>query len=111
MTSKEEGFNPAQWRSQPWEVVNNPFQSKGVMGGTAFDKKLLMEIGLKICQTPEDFNMHPNLQKIFQARVNSIKTGDQIDFSTAEALAFATLLHEGYNIRISGQDVERGTFS
>ena len=49
--------------------------------------------------------------KIFDLRVKSIKEGKEIDWGTAEALAFATLIQDGYKVRISGQDVERGTFS
>jgi 2-oxoglutarate dehydrogenase E1 component len=55
--------------------------------------------------------MHPQLQKIYQARITSIEDGKGIDYSTAEQLAFGTLVQEGYGIRLSGQDVERGTFS
>lgn len=51
------------------------------------------------------------IHKIYHARRLSIESGEGIDFGTAEALAFGTLLEEGYNVRLSGQDVERGTFS
>ena len=49
--------------------------------------------------------------KIFKARNAAIKSGQGIDWGTAEALAFASLIDEGNHVRISGQDVERGTFS
>ena len=49
--------------------------------------------------------------KIFSARNKSIVDGQGIDWGTAEALAFASLINEGYHVRLSGQDVERGTFS
>ena len=49
--------------------------------------------------------------KIFAARNKAIVEGKGIDWGTAEALAFASLINEGYHVRISGQDVERGTFS
>ncbi len=51
------------------------------------------------------------LKKIYDTRRESIETGTGIDFATAESLAFGTLLKEGFNVRFSGQDVERGTFS
>lgn len=51
------------------------------------------------------------VKKIFEQRINSLKTGEGIDWGTAEALAFSSLIEEGYKVRISGQDVERGTFS
>lgn len=51
------------------------------------------------------------IKKIYDQRRESINTGQSVDFATAEALAFASLLKEGFNVRLSGQDVERGTFS
>jgi len=51
------------------------------------------------------------VKKIFEQRVQAIETGKSIDWGTAECLAFATLVSEGFHIRMSGQDVERGTFS
>jgi len=60
---------------------------------------------------PTDGKFHPAVKKIFDARVKSIQEGKGIDWGTAEALAFATLIDEGNHVRISGQDVERGTFS
>lgn len=51
------------------------------------------------------------IRKIFEAREQSISKGVGIDWGTAEALAFATLIQDGFQVRISGQDVERGTFS
>ncbi len=62
-------------------------------------------------QLPSDFSLNPQVKKIFELRQKSISDGQQIDFATAESLAFATLLEEGYNIRLSGEDVQRGTFS
>lgn len=111
MTSKDDSFNVADWKARPWEVVNNPIAQIGGIKGTAFDQAKLQEIGKAISTIPKDFNIHPQLKKIFQARYHSIETGEHIDVATAEALAFASLMHEGYDIRISGQDVERGTFS
>lgn len=51
------------------------------------------------------------MKKIYELRKKSIKDGKGIDWGTAEALAFSTLIHEGFQVRLSGQDVERGTFS
>jgi len=56
-------------------------------------------------------NVHPTVRKIYEQRRDSIESGTLIDFATAESLAFGTLLKEGFNVRFSGQDVERGTFS
>ena len=56
--------------------------------------------------------MHPTIDRAhIKRRLESIKDGSRIDWSTAESLAFGSLLSQGFNIRISGQDVGRGTFS
>jgi len=58
-----------------------------------------------------DEKFHSQIVKIFKARQAAIASGQGIDWGTGEALAFATLIDEGYHVRLSGQDVERGTFS
>jgi len=71
----------------------------------------LTRIGKSIATLPEGEKFHPSVTKIFNERLKSINTGNGIDWGTAEALAFASLIQEGYHVRLSGQDVERGTFS
>ena len=80
-------------------------------GKTSFIEKNLIEIGKQIHHIPDDFNAHKKIRKIYQERKQSIIDGKNIDWATAESLAFATLLKEGYGVRLSGQDVGRGTFS
>ena len=65
---------------------------------------------MKITQLPPD-NFHAQVKKIYANRYKSVTEGKGIDWGTAEALAFASLINEGHHVRISGQDVERGTFS
>ncbi|GIY89366.1 probable 2-oxoglutarate dehydrogenase E1 component DHKTD1, mitochondrial [Caerostris extrusa] len=66
----------------------------------------------KSVQVPENFCVHPTLSKNhIQERLKKVLKGNQIDWATAEALAMGSLLYQGHNIRISGQDVGRGTFS
>jgi 2-oxoglutarate dehydrogenase E1 component len=60
---------------------------------------------------PEGFRVHRTIQRFLDNRRKAIETGEGIDWSTAEALAFCSLLLEGAPVRLSGQDVERGTFS
>ena len=55
--------------------------------------------------------MHSRLQRAIKRRVQTVDAGKDLDWATAEALAFGSLMMEGYDIRISGQDVGRGTFS
>src|SRR5262249_57680775 len=71
----------------------------------------LKEIGGKITAVAPDFHLHRTLQRFLEARRKAIETGAGIDWSTAEALAFCSLLLEGHRVRLSGQDSQRGRFS
>lgn len=64
-----------------------------------------------ITTLPETFKPHRAIKRIYDQRAQMIETEQGVDWATAEALAFATLLIEGNHVRLSGQDVERGTFS
>jgi 2-oxoglutarate dehydrogenase E1 component len=77
--------------------------------GVALDK--LKEIGLSITGVPDAFNLHKTIQRFLDNRRKMIETGEGLDWATAEALAFGTLVDEGHRVRLSGQDCERGTFS
>ena len=72
---------------------------------------LLQRVGFKASTYPSDFTVHNNLAKILKSREKSISEGQGVDWSTAEAMGFGSLLAEGHHVRLSGQDVERGTFS
>lgn len=108
--SKSLKFKQEEWKSDQWEEIKKP-EKYGQVKDTGIDIKILRDIGLKISTLPETFEFHPMIKKIYEHRVKTIQEGHGIDFGTAEALAFATLLTEGNHVRISGQDVERGTFS
>ena len=68
-------------------------------------------MGRAISTLPKEMNFHRLVRKIFDQRWKTIDSGKGIDWGTAEALAFSTLIQDGFHIRLSGQDVERGTFS
>ncbi|PIK44087.1 putative 2-oxoglutarate dehydrogenase E1 component DHKTD1, mitochondrial-like [Apostichopus japonicus] len=79
---------------------------------TGVDTQLLQYIGIKSVNYPEHFHPHPGvLRSHIHAREKKITAGSKLDWATAEALAFGSLLSQGFPIRISGQDVGRGTFS
>ncbi|KCV71678.1 2-oxoglutarate dehydrogenase E1 component [Fonticula alba] len=78
---------------------------------TGVPEATLNKIGQALCTVPEDFNIHPGIARILDAKRKALESGQDIDMPTAEALAFGALLSEGTHVRISGQDVERGTFS
>src|SRR5258705_2698061 len=80
-------------------------------GHTGAPLATLRQIGQKITEVPEGFHVHRTIQRFLENRRKAIETGESIDWATAEALAFCSLLLEGHPVRISGQDTERGTFS
>ncbi len=77
---------------------------------TGVAKAKLEELGEKLATLPEGKKYFRKISKIFKQRLEAIQN-DQLDWGAAEMLAYATLLEDGHPIRISGQDVERGTFS
>ncbi|GJQ08929.1 hypothetical protein GpartN1_g720.t1 [Galdieria partita] len=77
---------------------------------TGVDQDTLQGLLQKLCKVPENLKLHPQIVKFVEER-KSMWSGKTLDWATAEALAFATLLDEGYGVRLSGQDSQRGTFS
>lgn len=77
---------------------------------TAVRESVLYEVGAKALSVPSGFNLHTNLDRILTGRKNALESGS-VDWSTAEALAFGTLCLEKHSVRLTGQDVQRGTFS
>ena len=73
--------------------------------------EILKTVGKAITRFPDNFKPHRAVKKVYEQRAQMIETGEGIDWAVGEALAFATLLVEGNHVRLSGQDVERGTFS
>ncbi|WP_194966733.1 2-oxoglutarate dehydrogenase E1 component [Rickettsia endosymbiont of Cardiosporidium cionae] len=78
---------------------------------TAVEKNKILEYSKKLLVIPKEYSINNKLKKIFLQRLNNIIENHFIDWASAEQLALATLLAEGVNIRFTGQDVERGTFS
>ena len=99
-----------KWFDGAWSRFK-PGLGKDKRGVSGVDKKLLTEIGKKIAKVPANFNIHKTLKKIFDLRLQAIEGGKGIDWTTAESLAFGSLLTEGFSVRLSGQDSGRGTFS
>jgi 2-oxoglutarate dehydrogenase E1 component len=78
---------------------------------TSVDKKQFKELGHDICSIPKSFSLGSQATKIFEDRIKMTDENIPINWGYAESMAYATLLNEGYPIRITGQDVRRGTFS
>ncbi len=108
-TAKE--YKPKlEWYEGVWSRFK-PEKGKDKRGVTGVSSEKIIKIGNKITLIPEDLNLHPTLRKIFENKKKMFQSGKGFDWSTAEHLAFATLLEEGYPVRLSGQDSARGTFS
>jgi 2-oxoglutarate dehydrogenase E1 component len=99
-----------EWFEGTWSRYK-PERGKDKRGVTGADIKKLREISEKITTIPKEINVHKTISKIMENRKLSVKNGTNIDWSTAEALAFGSLLDEGYPVRLVGQDSGRGTFS
>ncbi len=99
-----------EWYEGVWSRFK-PERGKDKRGVTGVSSEKIKKIGEKITSIPKIFNVHPTLKKIFENKKKMFQTGKGFDWATAEHLAFATLLDEGYPVRLSGQDSARGTFS
>lgn len=80
-------------------------------GETAVPLDALKDVGNHISSVPSNFTANPKIIRLLDTKKKMFETGQEIDWATGEALAFGTLLKDGYAVRLSGQDVGRGTFS
>jgi 2-oxoglutarate dehydrogenase E1 component len=104
--------NKADWLDGRWAHIKTPTaDDEPRRGTTGVPLERLKAIGLKASKVPKHFNLHRTLQRVFDGRKKMIEDGQGIDWTMAETLAFGTLLEDGYKVRLSGQDVQRGTFS
>jgi 2-oxoglutarate dehydrogenase E1 component len=92
-----------------WEGIERG--CRPAAGDTAVDRATLLALGRTFTRLPEGFHPHPKIGKLFERRREAIEAGAGLDWGIAEGLAFATLLHEGVTVRLSGQDCRRGTFN
>jgi 2-oxoglutarate dehydrogenase E1 component len=102
--------NAADFLGGAWEGLK--FARQGPRrGATSVSKKDIEDVAAVLTHVPDDFNINKKLLRVVEAKREMIKTGKDFDWATGEALAFGTLLRDGYGVRLSGQDVGRGTFS
>ncbi|KAK9329630.1 thiamine diphosphate-binding protein [Lipomyces starkeyi] len=114
--SKAKDYTPStrEWLASAWDGFKTPKElATEILPHlpTAIDESLAKHIGNVISTPPDGFTVHRNLKRILNSRKKTVDDGEGIDWSTGEALAFGSLVSEGYHVRVSGQDVERGTFS
>ena len=98
----------ADWLKGDWKHIKDGDNS---IPKTAIAEKILKELTAKLTTIPQDFNANPKIVRQVEARKQVVEDGKEIDWGTAESLAFASLINEGYPVRITGQDAGRGTFS
>ncbi|KAI0367415.1 dehydrogenase E1 and transketolase domain-containing protein 1 [Pilatotrama ljubarskyi] len=96
-----------QWKGLVWPASKDAVWDPE----TGVEVDTLKRVGRASISVPEGFEIHPRLQRHVKNRLQAMDTGKGLDWATAEALAFGSLMLEGYDVRISGQDVGRGTFS
>ncbi len=104
--------NKADWLDGRWQGIKTTKSGDDPRRGkTGVDMETLSNVGMRLTEVRKEFKLHRTLQRILAGRRKTIEDGQGIDWATAESLAFGTLLVEGVPVRLSGQDVQRGTFS
>ncbi len=105
--------NQADWFGGRWTGLSKPADPETARRNvkTGIPKKLLEGLGRTLTTVPDGHNIHPTLKRVLDAKKAMFATGTNFDWATGEALAFGSLLSEGFGVRLSGQDSGRGTFS
>ncbi|WP_022681281.1 2-oxoglutarate dehydrogenase E1 component [Sphingobium bisphenolivorans] len=105
--------NKADWFAGRWSGLHKPADAETARQSvdSAISQKLFDSLGKTLTTVPEGHNVHKTLKRVIDAKAEMFRTGENFDWATGEALAFGSLLSEGYGVRLSGQDSGRGTFS
>jgi 2-oxoglutarate dehydrogenase E1 component len=105
--------NKADWFAGRWSGLSAPSdgESSRRPAETGLDRKLFDSLGRTLTGVPESLTPHKTLTRVLDAKREMFASGANYDWATGEALAFGSLLAEGYGVRLSGQDSGRGTFS
>ena len=110
--AKSYKVNKADWLEGKWQgIIQLADEEEYREDKTGIAIESLKKIGSALATVPGDFNVNRKIVRQLQAKQEMMDTGEGIDWATAEALAYGTLLAEGKPVRLSGQDVGRGTFS
>ncbi|MFC4296401.1 2-oxoglutarate dehydrogenase E1 component [Novosphingobium tardum] len=105
--------NEADWFAGRWSGLNKPADPVGARRNidTGIDRKLFDSLGRTLTTVPDTIQIHKTLARVLDAKREMFASGTGFDWATGEALAFGSLLSEGFGVRLSGQDSGRGTFS
>ncbi len=111
--SKSYKANEADWFAGRWSGLNKPADPETARRNvpTGIEHKLFESLGRTLTAVPADLTIHKTLSRVIEAKREMFAGGAGFDWATGEALAFGSLLSEGYGVRLSGQDSGRGTFS
>ncbi|WP_127105224.1 2-oxoglutarate dehydrogenase E1 component [Pararhodobacter zhoushanensis] len=110
-TAKEYRPNKADWLDGRWKTVKTKDRDQYQAGHTGLKPETFAEIGVGLTTPPTDFDIHKTVTRQLDGKKKMFETGEGFDWATAEAIAFGSLLVEGFPVRLSGQDCSRGTFS
>ena len=109
--------NKADWLDGKWSGLGK-YSKESVLkdgqyqrGQTSISIKNFTKVGNALTKIPQNINSHKTVKRMLQNKKSQLDSGKNIDWATGEALAFGSLLLEGYPVRLSGQDCTRGTFS
>ncbi len=109
---KEEKTKVTAFMQDEWEGFENAEEGEMMAAvDTTVDMKMLDEVAEAITKLPENKKFMRKIARLIEGRNTSYFENNQLDWAMAELLAYGTLMKEGYSVRMSGQDVERGTFS
>ncbi|BBC72527.1 2-oxoglutarate dehydrogenase subunit E1 [Altererythrobacter sp. B11] len=105
--------NEADWFGGRWSGLHKPADPETARRNvdTAIESKLFESLGRTLTNVPVDLEIHKTLRRVIEAKAKMFESGSGFDWATAEALAFGSLVTEGFGVRLSGQDSGRGTFS
>ena len=105
--------NKADWFAGRWSGLSVPADPEVARRGvdTGIEPKLFDAMGRLLTTVPDSISIHKTLARVIDAKREMFRTGEGFDWATGEALAYGSLLSEGYGVRLSGQDSGRGTFS
>ena len=102
--------NKADWLDGKWSHLDRN-KDGYVRGETAIKPETFAEVGKALSTAPDGLPLHKTVGRLLESKAKMFETGEGFDWATGEALAFGSLLTEGYPVRLSGQDSTRGTFS
>lgn len=103
--------NKADWLDGRWSGIDRRDHDEYQRGETSIAPETFKQVGSALTRVPEGFPLHKTVGRLLKAKEEMFEKGEGFDWATAEALAFGSLLTEGFPVRLSGQDSTRGTFS